>query len=137
MADTALTSPEQFKLDIITKVINCECKMGQAAKILGISTRQVRRLKYALLDDGEKAVIHKLKGRKSNHQLDAALKEKTLKIVKEKYTDFKPTFALEKLGENDHIVVHPQTLRRWMGENGLWKIRRQKQSTYHAWRPRK
>jgi len=137
MADAELTSPEHYKLNIISKVINHEIKPGQAAKILGISTRQVRRLKYAVLDDGENAVIHKLKGRKSNHHLEESVKENVLKIVKEKYSDFKPTFASEKLDENEHIIIHPQTLRRWMGEKGLWKIRKQKDDSYHSWRPRK
>lgn len=137
MADLELTPEEQYKFDIITKVINKEIKPGQAGKILSISVRQIRRLKYAVADDGETAVIHKLKGKQSNHHLDEKLKEQALEIVQKKYADFKPTFASETLNEIDHLVIHPQTLRRWMEEKGLWKIRKQKDNTYHSWRPRK
>ncbi len=132
-----MTSKEQYKFEIITKIINKEIKPGLAAKLLGISTHQIRRLKYAILDDGEKAVVHKLKGRKSNHCLNETLKKKALEIVREKYSDFKPAFAAEKLAENEHLSVHPQTLRRWMAEKDLWRIRKQKQDTYRSWRPRK
>ena len=60
MADIELTSEERYKFEIITQVINHEIKPGYAAKLLGISTRQIRRLKYAVLDEGEKAVVHRL-----------------------------------------------------------------------------
>lgn len=137
MANGGLTSEEQYKFEVITKVINKEIKPALAAKLLGVSTRQIRRLKVAVQDEAEMAVIHKLKGRQSNHQLDKALKEKALEIVEKKYADFKPTFASEKLDENEHIKISPQTLRRWMGKKGLWKIRKQKDTAYHAWRARK
>lgn len=132
-----MTSKEQYKFEIVTQVINGEIKPGLAARLLGISTRQIRRLKYAILDDGGKAVVHKLKGRKSNHCLNEALKKKALEIVGEKYSDFKPAFAAEKLTENEHISIHPQTLRRWMAEKDLWRIRKQKSDIYRSWRPRK
>lgn len=137
MADTELTPEEQFKYDVITKIINHEIKPGVAAKLLSISTRQVRRLKVAVEDGGQKAVIHGLRGKQGNHHIDNNFKEKTLSIVSEKYSDFKPTFASETLAECDHIKVNPQTLRRWMSVGGLWKTKAQKKIEYHSWRPRK
>lgn len=137
MADIELTSEERYKFEIITQVINHEIKPGYAAKLLGISTRQIRRLKYAVLDEGEKAVVHRLKGKQSNNHPDETLKEKALKLIEEKYTDFQPAFAAEKLGEIDSIFINPQTLRRWMEKKGLWKIRKRKKPDYHAWRARK
>ena len=47
----------------------------------------------------------KLKGAPSNHRIDPTLKEKVLSTIEEKYADFKPTFATEKLYENHAIVV--------------------------------
>ncbi len=137
MANTGLTSEEQYKLDIITKVINHEIKPGVAAKLLGISTRQIRRLKVAVQDDGQNAVIHKLKGRRGNHHIDLSVKEKALQVIQKTYTDFKPSFATEKLEENHSIHVSYGTTRLWMMEKGLWKARKQKHPDYHAWRARK
>ena len=137
MTDAALTSKEQYKLDVLTKVINKEIKPGQAAMMLGISPRQVRRLKIAVLDNGTQAVIHKLKGKLGNHHIDAALKEKVLTVIRETYSDFKPRFAAEKLEDQYNVSITSQTIRVWMSEQGLWKIRKQRQVSYHAWRPRK
>lgn len=137
MAET-LTPEEEYKFDVINKVIIKELKSGQAAKMLGISTRQIRRLRHAVYMEGKEAIIHKLKGQPSNHKLDEQLREKALNAVAKKYSDFKPTFASEKLEEIESLVVNPQTLRRWMAKEGLWKTRKMKNTgEYHAWRPRK
>jgi len=137
MADSTLTAEEHFKLDIITKVIKKEIKSGQAAKILGVTPRQIRRLKVAVRAQGITAIIHKLKGRIGNHHIDLSVKEKALQVIEKTYFDFKPGFATEKLEENHQIRVTSQTVRIWMTEKGLWKTRKQKQSIYRSWRPRK
>lgn len=137
MANGLSTPEEQYKFEVITKVINHEIKPSRAALMLGISTRQIRRLRIAVQDGGSEAVIHGLRGKQGNHHIGKNLKEKTLKIVKEKYSDFKPTFASETLADRDHIKVNPQTLRRWMTEYGLWKTKEQKRTEYRSWRPRK
>src|ERR1039458_6642421 len=137
MADRTLTAEEHYKLDIITKVIKKEIKSGQAAKLLGVSPRQIRRLKVAFRAQGITAVIHKLKGKFGNHHIDLSVKEKALQIIEKTYYDFKPGFATEKLDEDHQIRVTSQTVRVWMTEKGLWKSRKQKQNNYHSWRPRK
>lgn len=68
MADN-FTPEEQYRFIVITKVIDKEMKPGQAAKLLGISTRQIRRLKLAVQDDGLTVVVHGLKGKQGNHIL--------------------------------------------------------------------
>lgn len=137
MANGWLTSEEQYKFDVLTKVLNKEIKSGVAAKLLGVSTRQIRRLKIAVQDEGQNAVIHKLKGKQGNHHIDPSVKEKALQIIQKGYTDFKPSFATEKLEENHSIQVSYGTTRLWMMERGLWKARKQKHPEYHAWRSRK
>lgn len=137
MAEDILTSQEQYKLRIINQVLCGEIKQTVAAKILGISSRQVRRLQQNVEHDGQDAVIHKLKGKQSNHALSSAFKETVLSLVIEKYVDFKPTFASEKLQEYDDVCIQPQTLRRWMAQEKIWKTHKRKHLEYHSWRPRK
>jgi len=133
----AYASNEQYRFAVITKVINKEIKPGVAAKMLGISTRQLRRLKTAVLDNGKDALRHGLKGKPGNHRYQDEEKAKVIETIKENYSDFKPKFATEKLQETDGIPMTSQTIRVWMTQAGLWKSRKQKQSEYHAWRPRK
>lgn len=137
MAAGGITPEERYKFDTITKVINKDIKPGLAAKLLGVSTRQVRRLKIMVAENGIDAVIHGLKGKQGNHHIDLSIKENALSVIRESYTDFKPSFATEKLEENHSIQVSYGTTRLWMMEKGLWKARKRKQPIYHAWRPRK
>lgn len=138
MADIIRTSEEQYKFDVITKVLKKEIKPGIAAKLLGISSRQVRRLRNKVKKEGMFAVIHKLKGKRGNHRIDPSIKEKTLTVLRQTYPDFKPTFATEKLEECHDIKISYGTTRLWMIETGLWKTRKHKKmGEYRSWRPRK
>lgn len=137
MAEATLNSKEQEKLTIIQSAIDGKITNAHAAKQLNVSVRQIQRIKSEVKKNGSSAIIHKLKGRESNHQLESSIREKAIQTVRENYSDFKPTFASEKLHEHHHITVHPQTLRRWMSKAELWKIRHKKQREYFAFRPRK
>lgn len=138
MSEPKFTSSEQEKVEILKLSIAGKITNAHAAKQLSLSIRQIQRAKIKMRLDGATGIIHKLKGRPSNHQLDNTLKEEAIRLVKEKYDDFKPTLASEALQEVHNISINPQTLRRWMAEDGIWKTRKQKKTgEYRSWRPRK
>jgi len=133
-----LTSTEENKSRVINLALEKKITNGEAAKQLGITTRQVRRLKSSMRREGVDIVVHGLKGKTSNHKIDKSIREKALFLVTDKYHDFKPTFASEKLEELEGVVVNRETLRLWMMEEKLWKPRRhKKKGKYRSWRPRK
>ncbi len=137
MAGIQLTAVEREKVDILTAAIEGRITNDQAAKQLKLSIRQVQRAKARIRRSGESALIHQLKGKPSNHRYSEDTRETVLTTIKEKYLDFKPGFATEKLQETQQIPMTSQTIRIWMTEEGLWKPRKQKQSTYRSWRSRK
>jgi transposase len=137
MAVTKLTSKEQEKAAILASAIKGKITNSQAAKQLGLSVRQVQRTKAQIRANGQSGVAHKLKGKRSNHSYSEEEKAGVLKMIEEKYADFKPGFATEKLQETQHIPMTAQTIRVWMSEKGLWKSRKQKPAAYPSWRPRK
>lgn len=128
---------EQARLDVLRRLLAREITNDRAARVLGISTRQVKRLKKKVRSQGDEAIIHKLKGRESNHRIEQTIKNKALTFIHEKYPDFKPTFATEKLAENHDIHISYGTTRLWMMQEKLWKPHRQKKISYRSWRPRK
>jgi len=137
MTEAKLTLYEQEKAAILTAAITGKITNHQAAKQLQLSVRQVQRVKARFRTEGVGGVVHKLKGRLSNHRYSEEDKEKVLRTIKEYYADFKPGFATEKLRETTHVLMTSQTIRAWMTEAGLWKIRTQKQPIYRSWRQRK
>ena len=134
---TPLTSKEQEKLTVLHSLLDGNMTNAQAVTILSLSLRQVKRLKKRIREEGAKGVIHQLKGKRGNHHLNQSIKETVLGLIKEKYSDFKPTFASEKLAEDQGMSINALTLRLWMIEGGLWKARKYKKVVYHAWRQRK
>ncbi len=107
----------------------------QAAKRLGISYRHCRRLYKRYRKEGDKGVIHRMRGKRSNRCLSAELKEKVIVLYRQEYAGFGPTFVAEKLGEKRWEVSH-DTIRRWLTQAGLWE-RQRKRSPHRQWRTRK
>lgn len=131
-------SSEQTTREVITAALKSEITNAIAAVKLCLSVREVQRLKAKVRRGGLAALVHDLKGKTSNHKINGSVREKALSLVKDKYYDFKPTFAAEKLEELEGVSVNRETLRLWMIEDKLWKPRRhKKRGTYRSWRPRK
>jgi hypothetical protein len=106
-------------------VLQGERTQAHAARLLGLSTRHVRRLLRKLQDHGDGALVHGLRGRPSNHRLDPARRQAVLEAYRTRYPDFGPTFACEKLAQ-EGLAVCPQALRRWLLAEGLWQRRRRR-----------
>jgi len=100
----------------------------EAAKRLSVSYRQTLRIYKRFLAEGDKGLIHKSCGKPSSHKYPTEYKSKILERYKERYWDFGPTFASEKLSE-DELPIHAETLRLWLKANGLW-TRKRKRSPY-------
>src|ERR1700677_411142 len=112
-------------LEIMHGVLSAERTQAEAARLLRLSTRQVRRLQRKLEAPGDQALVHGLRGQPSNHRCDAAFRQAVLKAYRRDYAAFGPTLASEKLAERG-LVVSPRTLRRWLLEEGLWQRRRRR-----------
>jgi len=127
---------ELQRVSIINKVADKELARVKAAEVLGLSTRQVRRLSKRVIVEGERGLIHRSRGKPSGRRLSESLKQRVLELYQEKYFDFGPTFANEKLFELDGIKLGTQTLRNWLIAEGLWQKRR-KVRKHRQWRQRK
>ncbi|ROV58305.1 hypothetical protein EGH82_18980 [Vibrio ponticus] len=69
---------------------------------------------------GAQSLAHAARGRPSNHRYNDRYRAEVLRIVREQYSDFSPSFALEKLSEYHNLIVSKETLRQWMIADGLW-----------------
>lgn len=127
---------ELKRLHVVKKVLERQLKQRQAASILSLSERQIRRIIKAVKEEGEAGIIHKSRGQPSNRRLPGNIKEEALKLYQDKYKGFGPTLATEKLEEIDKIKLSTETLRKWLTQAGLWKKTR-KFKGHHKWRPRK
>jgi len=132
-----MTIKEIDRHAIIKKLLDKEIDGTLAAKLLKLSIRHTKRLKAKVKQFGASVLIHASRGKPGNRRIPDKEREAIAEILKQKYPDFKPTFATEKLSENHNIKRDPKTIRQIMIEKNLWKPRKKKQKEYHAWRKRK
>lgn len=97
-------------------------KQAEAGTLLGITVRHVRRKLAAYRRRGPRSLVHQLRGKPGNRRLDPTVKTRALTIIRKEYPDFTPQLASEKLQEDHRITLHPETLRLWMVDAGIWRI---------------
>jgi hypothetical protein len=136
MEQLTMSNREIDKLKVIQNVIDGVLTWPQAAEILSVSERHIGRLCAKIRKEGNRGIIHGLKGQPSNHQLAAGLVDKALGHVKAYYSDFGPTFANEKLWENHGIRISTNTLRKAMISEGLYVAKPYKPK-HRKWRERR
>lgn len=131
-----LRQKDLLRLHIIRQIREKTLKQNEAAELLKLSSRQVRRLLKRVINEGEAGIQHKLRGISSNKKISQELKGQIIGLYRERYFDFGPTFASEKLSELDNISINRETLRSLLIESGDWKKCR-KRKAHRQWRERK
>ena len=132
----AMSQKELKRLNVIHKVIDEVIAQVKASEILGLSTRQVRRIEGRVLEEGDKGIVHRSRGNPSSRSFQEAVKDKTIKLCKTKYEGFGPTLASEKLFEINKIKLSRETLRGWFKDEGMLYGTRKKRP-HRNWRERK
>jgi hypothetical protein len=126
METIAMSRRERGRLEVFSRVRRGELTLVKAAEFLGIGYRQTKRVWARYQGEGDAGLVHRLRGRSSNHQADVEEKARVLSLYETKYGDYGPTLAAECLEEEDGLLVAPETLRQWLLTAGLWKKRRRR-----------
>jgi transposase len=130
-----MSQRERDRLRVLHAVLAGQRSQAEAARLLRLSSRQVRRLQRRLQKRGDGSLVHGLRGRPSNRRLDPKARQKILRAYRKDFADFGPTLASEKLGERG-LSVSPDTLRRWLLAEGLWQ-RQRRRDPHRSRRPRR
>jgi Winged helix-turn helix len=137
MAVLSMSKQEFSRLDVLLRVQSGRLRVADACALMGLHRRQVFRLLRGLKQDGAPSLLSRRRGQPSNHRLPTEVRALALSIVSERYADFGPTFAAEKLAENHGCSVSHETLRSWMIADGLWVDRRHRLASPHQPRRRR
>jgi transposase len=133
-----MTQADRDRLVALKKAKKKLITQREAAEELGLSVRHVKRLIYALKKRGDKAVMHGLRGRPSNRQIEEKTEQEAVRILSAPvYKGFGPTLATEYLRKKHGIEVSKETVRQWMMGAKLWSGKKQKVKQVHTWRPRR
>ena len=133
-----MTEKDRDRLVALQKAKKRLITQKAAAEEIGQSERHVRRLLKKLKGKGDAVVVHGLRGRRSNRQIDEKVKQAAIKILSNQvYVGFGPTLAAEYLADKHDIRAGRETVRGWMVEGKLWRPKRQRIEKIHEWRQRR
>ena len=100
MAVLSMSKQEFSRLDVLLRVQSGRRRVSDACVLIGLQRRQVFRLLRGLKQEGAASLLSKHRGKPSNHRLPAEVRTLALSIVRERYGDFGPSLAAEKLAES-------------------------------------
>ena len=140
MGRTEMSKRELGRVEVLAGVRSGELRVVDAAKLMGVSYRQGKRLWKRYREEGAVGLKHGNAGRRSNRAHPEGFRRKVLARVREKYGGpvgerFGPTLAAEHLAAEDGFELDAETLRRWMLAEGLWS-RQRKRPRHRRRRPR-
>ena len=132
-----MTVGEADRVAVIMAVVEKRLTQREAAARLGLSVRQVKRLAKRYRAQGAAGMASARRGAPSNRAFGEEVRLEALSLVRERYPDFGPKFAAEKLLERHGLALSRETLRKWMAEEGLWRPKGRRRMRVHQSRPRR
>src|SRR5271170_6362302 len=133
-----MSQEERDKLEWLKRTKDGVISQREAARRMGVTDRWVRKLLKRMKRQGDRVVVHGLRGRASNRKIASKVYGQAIELLKQRdWHDFGPTFASEQLAKRHGIAVSDETLRGWMIEAGLWKPGARRIEEVHCWRPRR
>ena len=132
-----MSPKELIRLDAIAALASGQLKQREVALRLGLSLRQLKRLVRAYRQCGPAGLLSRRRGQPSNRRTDPRLLAAAIARVRERYNDFGPTLACEKLAELDGIIIKRERLRQALIEAGIWKPKRKRRAMLHPPRERR
>ena len=130
-----MSQRERERLKLFERVKRGELVQLEAAELCGLSYRQTRRLYRRYREFGDRGLVHRGRGRASNRGYASEFRQAVLARYQERYPDFGPTLAAEKLALDGYVLDH-ETLRGWLLKAKLWRKRR-KRPRHRSWRERR
>ncbi len=122
-----LTMREQRRYEVIRESLKKQIKVKEASIMLGISVRQVYRLRKRVKEEGVKGIIHRLRGRASSKKIPQYIRDEIKRLYKEKYSGFNISHFTEYLNEEEGIKVSREYVRKLLREEQIYSKRPKKQ----------
>jgi transposase len=131
-----MSQRELTRLEVIQRVKRKTLRQRQAAELLSLSVRQVKRLCKAHQESGAAGLLSKRRGQPSNNRLPEKTINKAQQLLRSRYADFGPTLATEKLAI-EGVSLSVETVRQLLMGAGLWKAKAVRRPVIHQLRERR
>jgi len=137
MTVITMSRSEIDRMSVLRDLADDRIRVSEAARLMGLGRRQVLRLAKAYRQRGPAALVSNRRGKRSNRSYPIGLRAEVIGLIRERFSDFGPTLAAEKLSELHGIRLGRETIRQWMMAAGFWKDRKQRMKPVHQPRNRR
>ena len=131
-----MTSRAQRRAWVLTRVLKHELTMTEAADLVGLSERQLWRLRVAFERDGPAGLVHGNRGRPSGRRLEGSLRARVIDLRRTTYAQVNDTHLAELLAEREGIEISRPSLQRILRAAGLASPRRRRPPRHRSRRER-
>lgn len=132
-----MSDQELSRFEVLQRVNDRRMTQQQAGQILGLTRRQIYRLLKAVQRQGAAGLVSKRRGKRGNRQLAPGLAAEAITIIQQRYSDFGPTLACEKLRELHGVTLSVEVVRKLMVQARLWTPRALRGRQVHQPRTRR
>lgn len=132
-----MSTQEINRLEVMRQLPDKRITQKEAAKILSLSERQVKRLWKRYREKGADGLVSRRRGKPSNNRMAEETTQAAVNWLHSHYADFGPTLACEKLVEKHGLKVSVGSVRKIMIAEELWKPKKARKVAIHQMRERR
>ncbi len=136
MGEIIMSSREQGRLIVLNALNRGDLKMAEAARLLGLSVRHLRRMRRAYRLRGATALAHGNRGRPSPRRLPDSLRQRIVRLARTTYATVNHQHLTELLREREGVRVSRQSVSRLLHQAGLPSPRRRRPPKHRTRRER-
>lgn len=122
-----LTMKEKHRYETIKESLDGRIRVKDASMTLGLSIRQIYRLRRKVKEEGIKGVIHHSRGRQSKRRIPQTTQEKIKQLYEDKYLGFNINHFTEYLNRDEGINISREKVRQILRTSGLYTKKPKKQ----------
>lgn len=132
-----VSQEDLHRMHVVGLTIDGQQTVGKAARLLGISPRQMKRLRRKVKERGIEALLHASRGKAAWNKTDAEKVKQILALARGRYQGLNDSHLTEKLNEKEKIGLSRPTVRRILRQDGIAAVRKRGVKRHYKRRERK
>ncbi len=125
------------RLDVVERIERGQMTIAEAARSLGLSRRQMQRVRKRIEEEGQAGVTHGNTGRVPKHRIAKRVRERVLALRRDTYGGFNDHHFTEKLVDVEELVISRASVRRILRAAGIGAVRGRRPTKHRRRRDRR
>jgi transposase len=125
------------RMHVVRLTLEGRESVGRGAKLLGISARQMKRLRRKMRERGDRGLAHGNRGKPARNKIASEKIKKVIALARGRYQGLNDTHLTEKLQEKEEISLSRPTVRGILRGAGIAAVKKRGVKRHYKRRERK